>query len=351
MKTISVFCLLLFSALHIMSQEVHEIIYRLDCPFDWQDSVMATMAEPSMILYCSAGHSLVKTNSPFGECMDSRIMDLPQWMQKTAKGYWVQYQGEEADSALVSFSILTEGKAKKSDPIMGFSTKRLNGRSPAFTREKIDITYTEDLRGVHPWCLDLQGIPLRIVIPTEIGSYTLEAKEIKKRILADIPTAPRATIKAENGQEVKEHFFSDPDSTSLIVFGLVTDEFSENALGLVEVKVFEKDQLLSTTRTDLRGVYDLRLKAGGLYQIEIGTAPYVVKRIQIELLTMRPKGDNPMLQLDGSIFKNPKQIDCGLLKSPILKLHYDMNAKEIVSDVSYNDGRQEQLRLLLEQIK
>jgi hypothetical protein len=258
---------------------------------------------------------------------------------------------KNADSSLISFSFNPTGKAKKAEAIMGFATKKTEARTPAFTRDKIEITYTEDLRGVHPWCPNLKGIPLRIVIPTDMGNYILEAKQINPRAKSDIPNVPQASVKAEDGQEVKEHYLFDQDSTSLIVFGVVKDEFTGSRLGLIEVKVFDKDRLISTTRTDIRGVYDLRLKAGGVYTIEIGTAPFVIKRIQIELLTMRPRGDNPLLQSDGSIFQNPKQIDCSLLNAPILKLYYDMNAKDIGFDENYNTPRGDQLRLLLEQIK
>ncbi len=351
MKKLAVFVLCALVRMSSVAQEIHEIIYHLDCPTDWQDSIMALETEPAMILYCSGLHSVVVTHAPFGQCIDARLMDAPSWSQKSAKGYWVQYKGPEADSALLAFSFNVEGKSKKAASILGYTTKSAIARSPAFSKEKIGLTYTEDLRGVHPWCPGLRGIPLRIVIPADLGDYVLEAKSIKPSMTADLPESPKASVKTENGQSVKEHFFYDADSTSMVVFGMVTDEFSDHSLGLVDVKVYEKETLITSTRTDLRGVYDLRLKTGGVYILEIGAAPYETKRIQVDLLTMRPRGDNPMLQLDGSIFQNPKNVDCSLLKAPVLKLYYDMNTKDIAFDQMYNDPRKAQLDLLLEQIK
>jgi hypothetical protein len=353
MKKLAIVVLCALVRMSSVAQESHEIIYSLDCPTDWQDSIMALETEPAMVLYCSGLQSVVVTHDPFGQCIDSRLMDIPSWSQKSAKGYWVQYkeEGEEVDSTLLAFSFNVEGKSKKAASILGYTTKTAFARSPAYSKEKIELTYTEDLRGVHPWCLGLRGIPLRIVIPTELGNYVLEAKSVSPRMTPDFPQSPNGTVRTDTGQSVKEHFFYDSDSTSMIVFGTVTDEFNDHLLGLVDVKVFEKEALIASTRTDLRGAYDLRLKTGRIYTLEIGTAPYVTKRIQVDLLTMRPRGDNPALQLDGSIFQNPKNVDCSLLKAPILKLYYDMNTKDIAFDINYNDARKAQLDLLLEQIK
>lgn len=343
--------ILLLLSIGAQAQELYEIVYSIDCPTDWQDSIMALETEPAMVLYCSGLQSVVVTNDPFGQCIDNRLMDQPTWSQKSAKGYWVQYQGAEPDSTLLAFSFKVEGKPKKAASILGYTTKTAIARSPAYSKEKIELIYTEDLRGVHPWCLGLRGIPLRIVIPTELGNYILEAKSVSPRMTADVPSIPKGAVTADTGQAVKEYFYYDPDSTNLIVFGMVTDEFNEHPLGLVDVKVYEKENLIASTRTDLRGVYELRLKSGSVYQLEIGSAPFVTKRIQIDLLTMRPHGDNPALQLDGSIFQNPKNVDCSLLNTPLLKLYYDMNTKEIAFDVTYNDARKAQLDLILEQIK
>jgi hypothetical protein len=64
-------------------QEMHEVIYQLDCPTDWQDSLMRLQTDPAMVLFCSSSHSMVIANAPFAHSIDSRIMDLPSWTQKT----------------------------------------------------------------------------------------------------------------------------------------------------------------------------------------------------------------------------------------------------------------------------
>jgi hypothetical protein len=328
-------------------QEVYEIVYQIDCPTDWQDSVMALRTEPPMVLFASASHSVVQSNAPFSQCVDARIMDSPSWAQRTAHGYWISYKGENQDSALVSQTFLPSGKSKKSESILGYATSKIEAKSPGYSIKKIEIQYTDALFGVHPWCPQIKGIPLRMRIPTDLGDYVLEAKVINKRMSSDIPETPKAKKEANDGLELKENFFFDEDSTYVTVFGLISDEDNGNLLGLTEILVYEKEQVVQRTITDLRGVYDLRLKCGGTYVIEFGTAPYVRKRVQIDLLSMRPGAALLMVNLDGDLFQNPKGIDCSLLKAPIMKLHYDMNAKDMSFDEAYNASRQ----LLLLELK
>lgn len=342
---------MVFLASQMNAQDVFEITYTIDCPADWQDSLMALRTEPPMLVYCSAGHTVVKTNLPFHQTFDARIGESNSWSERTTYGQWLRYSGEIIDSSLVSKTIVTSGKGKKSDPILNYPTFKTQGQSLGLSAKKIEVYYTDKLNGVHSWCPGLKGMPLKFVIPTDLGDYVLMAKTIEKKTPADIPAGPNGQKEVTTGAEVKNSFFFDEDSTYVMIFGIITDIDNGNVLGLTEINVYENDKEIISMYADHFGTYNFRVKAGSVYVLEFGTAPYVSKRIQLDLLAMGPRSPLLGVNLDGDLFQNPKNIDCSMLKSPVLKMHYDMNAKDIAFDESYNASRRQLLNELMQKLK
>lgn len=342
---------MVFLASQMNAQDVFEITYTIDCPADWQDSLMALRTEPPMLVYCSAGHTVVKTNLPFHQTFDARIGESNSWSERTSYGQWLRYNGEILDSSLVSKTIVTTGKAKKSDPILNYPTFRTIGDAKGLSGKKIEVYYTDKLNGVHSWCPGLKGMPLKFVIPTDMGDFVLTAKTIEIKTPADLPAGPTGQREVTSGDELKNSIFYDEDSTYVTVFGMITDTDNNNVLSLTEIKVFEKDKEIMKLQADHFGSYNFRLKAGSVYVLEFGTAPYVVKRIQLDLLAMGPRSPLLMVNLDGDLFQNPKNIDCSVLKAPVLKMYYDMNAKDMAFDATYNESRKAMLNELMQKLK
>lgn len=335
----------------LRAQDLYEIVYSIQCPTAWQDSVMALNNDPPMILYCSVPQSLVKTNDPFPAEILTRIQDQSAWYRRTIRNNYSVFRGANSDSAIVANTLQFKGKPKKSEPILGYATMRSEGQAIGLSTKKVEVHYTVDLPGTHPWCSDLRGIPLRFIIPTDLGNYVVEATTITKKELSDLPDTPRGSEESETGLEMKENFFIEEDSSFVYVYGLITDYTNGNVLGLMDIVVYEKNQVIFSTRSDFHGVFQFRLKYGGQYTLEFGSAPYVHKKVLVDLLTYRPSSPILYLEMMGDLFTNPKAVDCTVFQTPVLKLYYDMNTKDMAFDENYNSQRAMLVNEVLQKIK
>lgn len=128
----------------------------------------------------------------------------------------------------------------------------------------------------------------------------------------------------------------------------------KGTLSDVTVKVFHKEKLLYTTKTDSTGKYRLKFNIDSVYIVELTKPGYTTKKYEVctkDLTLVRL--NNPINQIiaQTDMHKTVEGVDYGFYKKPMVKFFYNKKTDKFEYDTKHFSGSYEAQKKIAENEK
>ena len=144
--------------------------------------------------------------------------------------------------------------------------------------------------------------------------------------------------------------FSQENDDKLVLFGEITDYFTEQSIDGVSIKVTENGKYVNRVVSDSKGEYEMYLEYDRNYTLIYEKATFVSKKIIINTEGIVPDdraGINDLF-LEITLFKADKDLHVAFLEKPIGRANYIPESNEIDWNMDYTTPILKRLNAVLD---